>query len=98
MMESWKSLRRVCAVLVVVSAAIAAALVGGASTGRAATSFSFDFMPLIGSDPNAIPKVTYGGAIGYSIHIENSGDSNTTQVFIRARNTNGATFLDASNL
>jgi hypothetical protein len=98
MMESGKSLARVGAVLVIVSVAIAAALVGGASTSRAATSFSFDFHPLIGTPAeNEIPQVTYGGAIGYSIHIENNGDSNATQVFIRAKNTNGATFLDASN-
>jgi hypothetical protein len=97
-MKSGESLGRVGAVLVVAAAAIAAALVGGASTGRAATSFSFVFKPLIGTPvTNVIPQVSYGGAIGYSIHIENSGDSNTTQVFIRAKNTNGAIFLDATN-
>ena len=97
-MKSGKSLGRLGAVLLVASAAIAAALVGGASIGRAATSFSFDFKPLIGTPvTNVIPQVTYGGAIGYSIHIQNNGDSNATQVFIRAKNTNGATFLDATN-
>ena len=97
-MKSGKSLRRVCAVLVIVSVAIAAALVGGASTGRAATSFSFDFKPLIGTPAfNVIPQVTYGGAIGYSIHIENNDNANATHVFIRAKNSNGATFRDASN-
>src|SRR5262249_59145976 len=93
-----KALRRPSGIAVLLVVAVGAGLVGWASTGRAATGFSFDdFTSLIGSDPNVIPQVTNGAAIAYHVKIRNSGDSNATQVFIRARNTNGATFLDASN-
>jgi hypothetical protein len=77
MMESYKSLRRVGAVFVVVSAAIAAALVGGASSGRAATDFRVMLTPLLGTVGNEIPQVSYGGKIGYHLKILNNDTSNT---------------------
>jgi len=62
-----------------VLAAIAAVLVGGASTGRAATSFTISLDPLIGTAGVnlAIPQVSYGGKIGYHLVVINSGDSTT---------------------
>ena len=48
--------------ITVVLAVVAAALVGGASSGRAATSFTITLDPLIGTAVvNEIPQVSYGG-------------------------------------
>ena len=95
-MESGKSLARVGVVLVVVSAAIAAALVGGASTGRAATSFNVSLTPLIGTTGIEIPQVSYGGKIGFHLFVQNSGDSNTQHASVVVTSTL-ATFSDADN-
>ena len=74
MMKSCRPLGRVGVVVLVVSAAIAAALVGGASTGRAATSFTITLSPLIGTaDVNEIPQVSYGGKIGYHLVVTELG-------------------------
>jgi hypothetical protein len=97
MMESGKSLARVGAVLVVVSAAIAAALVGGASTGRAATTITLNLEPLIATSSeieNQIPQVSYGGKIGYHLEIKNTDTSTTPQVSITVTSPN-ATYLDS---
>ena len=96
-MKSSKPLWRFGAVLVAVSAAIAAALVGGASTGHAATSFDITLAPLIGtSDVNVIPQVSYGGKIGYHLHVRNSGNSTTQHASILVT-SNLATFSDSSD-
>ncbi|HEX7311371.1 MAG TPA: hypothetical protein VF232_09340 [Gaiellaceae bacterium] len=95
-MKSWKSLRRVGAALVVVSAAIAAALVGGASTGRAATSFNVTLTPLIGTTGIEIPQVSYGGKIGFHLFVQNSGNSNTQHASVTVTSTL-ATFSDTDN-
>ena len=88
-------MRRFGAVLVVLSAAIAAALGGGTSTGRAATSFEVTLKPLIGTSAiNEIPQVSYGGKIGYHLHISNSGDSTTQHASILVT-SNLATFSDS---
>ena len=77
-MKKRKPLGRAGVALVVVSAAIVAALVGGASTGRAATLFNIELTPLIGtSDVNVIQQVSYAGKIGYHLHILNNDTSNT---------------------
>jgi len=79
------------------AAAIAAALIGGAGSGRAATSFSVQLTPLIGTtDTNAIPQVSFGGNIGYHLHVVNTDTSNTTHVQVLVTTDTGA-FLDASD-
>ena len=81
----------------VVLAAIAAALVGGASTGRAATSFTITLDPLIGTAAvNEIPQVSYGGKIGYHLVVTNSGDSTTQHASIVVT-SDLATFSDSDN-
>jgi len=80
-----------------VSAAIAAALVGGASTGRAATSFTISLSPLIGTaEVNEIPQVSYGGKIGYHLVVQNSGDSTTQHASVMVT-SDLATFSDSDN-
>jgi hypothetical protein len=98
MMKSGKSLGRVGAVLVIVSVAIAAALVGGASTGRAATLFNIELTPLIGTSEinEEIPQVSYGGKIGFHLHILNN-DTSTTQHASVVVTSNLATFSDSDN-
>src|SRR4051812_50147355 len=64
--------------LAMVSAMAAFAIIGGATTSDAATSFNITLAPLIGtSDVNVIPQVSYGGKIGYHLPIDNNGDSKT---------------------
>jgi hypothetical protein len=97
-MKSGKSLRRVCAVLVVVSVAIAAALVGGASTGRAAPGVTVDLVPLIATSSDIvseIPQVSYGGKIGYHLTITNAGTSTTPQTSSITVTSPNATYVDS---
>jgi hypothetical protein len=96
MMRSGKSFGRVGALFVIVSAAIAAALVGGASSGRAATGFDVKLLPLIGTAGNEIPQVSYGGKIGYHLRVENTGDSSTQHASIVVTSDLG-TFSDSSD-
>jgi hypothetical protein len=80
-----------------VSAVIAAALVGGPSTGRAATSFAITLSPLIGTaEVNEIPQVSYGGRIGYHVFVQNSGDSSTQHASVVVT-SNLATFSDSDD-
>jgi len=97
MMKSCIPLGRL-GVVAVVLAAIAAALVGGTSTGRAATSFTITLEPLIGTAGVnlEIPQVSYGGKIGYHLVVTNSGDS-TTQHASVAVTSDLATFSDSDN-
>lgn len=88
---------RLGGVVGVVSAAVAAALVSGASPGHAATDFTITLSPLIGTtNLNEIPQVSYGGKIGYHLFIENSGDS-TTQHATVVVTSNLATFSDSDS-
>lgn len=97
MLNNVKTGRRLGGIVLALSVAIAAALVAGASTGRAATAFTVNLTPLIGTSvTNEIPQVTYGGQIGYHLYVENTGDSTTTQVQIRVT-SDLATFLDTDN-
>jgi hypothetical protein len=75
------------------AAVLALALSGGAGTGQAATAFTVDLQPLIGSTGNQIPQVSYGGAIGYHLFVQNTGDSTTQHVQIIVT-SDSATFLD----
>ena len=97
MINNVKTWRRLGGTVLALSVAIAAALVGGASTGRAATAFTINLTPLIGTSvTNEIQQVTYGGQIGYHLHVQNTGDSTTPQVQIRVT-SDLATFLDTDN-
>ena len=73
-------------------------LVGAAGTGHAATGFTVDLKPLIGTtNVNEIPQVTFGGKIGYHLFIENTGDSNTQHVSIVVT-SDLATYFDDDSL
>src|SRR3954451_21505754 len=91
-----KGLLRHTVVAVAVLATLAAGLVVGVGTGRAATSFSVTVSPLIGTSTNEVPKVSYGGQIGYTLTVTNTGDSTTPHVQVVA-DSDSATFLDASD-
>lgn len=96
-MKSCNHLGRFGAVLVVVSAAIAAVLVGGASTGRATTTLTVDLVPLIATSSeieNKIPQVSYGGKIAYHLTIKNSDTSTTPHASITVTSPN-ATYVDS---
>src|SRR3954470_3235169 len=83
--------------LAMVSAMAAFAIIGGATTSDAATSFNITLAPLIGtSGLNVIPQVSYGGKIGYHLHVDNNGDSNTQHASIVVT-SNLATFSDVSD-
>jgi hypothetical protein len=83
--------------LAVASAMVALVVVGGATTGRAATSFEITLAPLIGtSDVNVIPQVSYAGKIGYHLHVRNAGDSKTQKASILVT-SDLATFSDVSD-
>jgi hypothetical protein len=95
-MKNFGPVSRFAALVAVVSAVIAAALVGGAGSGRAATSFNITLGPLIGTTGNLIPQVSYGGKIGYHVHVENAGDSTTQHAQILVT-SDLATFSDVSD-
>jgi hypothetical protein len=95
-MKSFKTWRRLAGVLAAASALTAVALVGGASTSHAATAFTVNLQPLIGSSGNEIPQVTFGGKIGYHLFVQNTGDSATQHASIVVT-SNTATFFDADN-
>jgi hypothetical protein len=97
-MKNLKTRGRLAASLALVAAVAVGSLVGGAATGRAATGFTVDLQPLIGT-PGVnleIPQVTFGGKIGYHLFIQNTGDSSTQHVSIVVT-SDLATFLDADN-
>jgi hypothetical protein len=97
MFKSLKRWRLIGAVPVVFAAAMAVALTAGVGTGQAATSFDVFLTPLIGTTTtNEIAQVTYNGAIGYKLHVQNTGDSTTTQTQIRVT-SDFATFLDTDS-
>jgi hypothetical protein len=93
-MKAYCGLARLLAVF---SAMAAFAVIGGATTSSAATSFEITLAPLIGtSDINVIPQVSYGGKIGYHLHIRNSGNSTTQHASIVVTSNLG-TFSDGSD-
>jgi hypothetical protein len=77
---------------------VAAALLGGAGTSQAATNFTITLAPLIGTPGvnTEIPQVSYGGKIGYHLHIENNDTSNTQHASVRVT-SDLATFSDADD-
>ena len=88
--------KRVVRIVAVISALVSLIVVGGAATpSHAATSFTITLDPLIGSNDNTIPTVSFGGKIGYHLFVSNTGDSNTTQASIVV-DSDFATFSDAS--
>jgi len=96
-MSKSKLRQRIALTIGVILAVMIGGVVGGTGTGNAATSFNITLAPLIGtSDVNVIPQVSYGGKIGYHLHIDNNGDSNTQHASIVVTSNLG-TFSDASN-
>lgn len=71
-------------------------LLGAAAPSQAATAFTVDLQPLIGSAGNEIPQVSFGGKIGYRLFVQNTGESTTRHASIVVTSTT-ATFLDADN-
>jgi hypothetical protein len=88
--------RRALGLGTVFCALVVAASVGGTGTGRAATSFTVDLSPLIGTIGNDIPQVSFGGKIGYHLFVQNTGDSATQHAQIVVT-SEGGTFSDASD-
>jgi hypothetical protein len=86
MMTSLKTWRRLATATAVLLIVVAGGLVGGAGTSQAATAFDVALTPLI-------QQVTFGGKIGYHLHVKNSGDSTTQFVQIIVR-SDTATYLD----
>src|SRR4051794_8986745 len=79
--------------------AVLAVMIGGVvgtGTGNAATSFNITLGPLIGTSGQVIPQVSYGGKIGYHLHIDNNGASTTQHASIVVTSNLG-TFSDASD-
>jgi len=95
MMTSLKTWRRLATATAVFLIVIAGGLVGGAGTSQAATAFDVALTPLIGSGDNVIQQVTFGGKIGYHLHVKNSGESTTqfVQIIVRSEG-DAATYLD----
>jgi hypothetical protein len=91
------SSRLVTAVAVLV-AALVASLIGGVGASRATTSFVWVFQPYVTSDTgNTVPNVTYGGAMGFHLEVQNTDTSNASHVQVVVKADSGATFLDASD-
>jgi len=96
-MSKLKLRKRIALTIGVILAVIIGGVVGGTGTGNAATSFNITLAPLIGtSSVNVIPQVSYGGKIGYHLHIDNNGNSTTQHASILVTSNLG-TFSDASN-
>jgi hypothetical protein len=96
-MSTSKMRQRIALTIGVILAVMIGGVVGGTGTGNAATSFNITLAPLIGtSDVNVIPQVSYGGKIGYHLHVDNNGDS-TTQHGSIVVTSNLATFSDSDN-
>jgi hypothetical protein len=91
-----RTLSRSLAVMAVAAAAFVASLVGGVGAGHASTSFSVVVSPLIGTNANEVPQVSYGGKIGYTATVTNTDASNATHVEFVA-NVPGGAFVDATD-
>jgi hypothetical protein len=81
--------------MVAVGVLAAAAALGGASEGNAATAMSVVLSPLIGTPSNQVPQVTFGGKIGYHLEVANTGSSTANHMTIVVE-SDVATFSDAS--
>jgi hypothetical protein len=89
-MRYFKTGRRRLGLGTLISAVVAAALISGAGTGHAASSFEpFELKSLIGTDVNGVSEVSFGGKIAFTLHVENTGDSTTPQVAITITSDNG---------
>jgi hypothetical protein len=88
--------RRLVAVAAVLVAVGVASLVGGVRAGHAATAFTITLDQFVADDVNTVSQVSTGGAIGYHVFVQNTGDSNTTHVQIIVT-SDSATFLDAND-
>jgi hypothetical protein len=95
-MRKLKLRKRIALTVGVILAVMIGGVVGGTGTGNAATSFNITLEPLIGTSGNDIPQVSYGGKIGYHLHINNNGDSTTQKASILVT-SDSATFLDVSD-
>jgi len=96
-MSNSKLRHRIALTIGVVLAVMIGGVAGGTGTGNAATSFNITLAPLIGtSSVNVIPQVSYGGKIGYHLHVDNNGDSTTQHASIVVTSNLG-TFSDASD-
>jgi len=96
-MSKLKLRKRIALTIGVILAVIIGGVVGGTGTGNAATSFNVTLAPLIGTaSVNVIPQVSYGGKIGYHLHVDNNGDSNTQHASIVVTSNLG-TFSDVSD-
>jgi hypothetical protein len=93
-MRILRTLGRPSGVVIVLAAAVAAGVVSWASTGQAATNFAITLSPLLGTTGQDIPQVSYGGKIGYHLHIENNDTNNTQHASVRVT-SNLAAFSDA---
>ena len=97
MKDDLRTKGRFAGLLLALSALVLGGLIGAATPGRAATAFTVDLRPLIGTtNLNDIPQVTFGGKIGYRLFVENTGDSNSTHASIVVT-SDLATFLDSDN-
>src|SRR3954447_24091498 len=97
MMSKLKPRKRIALTIGVILAVMIGGVAGGTGTGNAAPSFNITLAPLIGTtDFNAIPQVSYGGKIGYHLHIDNNGDSTTQHASIVVTSNLG-TFSDTSD-
>src|SRR5213083_1727976 len=95
-MSNSKLRKRIALTIGLVLAVMVAGVVGGVGTGNAATSFNITLGPLIGTSGQVIPRVSYGGKIGYHLHIDNNGASTTQHASIVVTSNLG-TFSDASD-
>ena len=87
---------RLLAAMALVGVGIVVSLVGGVGTGHASTSFSVQLSPQLGTSANEVPKVSFGGQIGYKLVVQNTDTSNTTHVQVIVK-VPTATFKDASD-
>jgi len=95
-MRILRALGRPSMFIVVLVTAVAAGIVSWASTGHAATNFTITLSPLLGTTGQDIPQVSYGGKIGYQLHIQNNDTSNTQHASVLVTSNLG-TFSDADD-
>lgn len=90
--------RRLVVAAAVLVAALVASLIGGVGASRATTSFGWLFQPYVTTDTgNTVPNVTYGGAMGFHLEVQNTDTSNASHVQVVVKADSGAIFLDASD-
>jgi len=85
--------RLLAAAVVVVTFCIAVGSAGGRST---ATGASVSLSPLIGTQGNPIPEVTFGGKMGFRLDVGNTGTSTFNHLVMVVDSGDGTSFLDSS--